>query len=127
MPMWEYKCEACSTVVEQLRQYRDRDANIECRACGARMIRMEVPRSCHIGFSSSHGQPSSGAYNPGVNERSVPVRPGTAAMAIDGPGSLTITNCGFHGFDRGIVAHPDANLNIKGTIFSNVRVPVERA
>ena len=34
MPIYEYSCTSCSTVVERLRKYRERELPLPCPSCG---------------------------------------------------------------------------------------------
>lgn len=34
MPIYEYLCASCSTVVERLRKYRERELPLPCPSCG---------------------------------------------------------------------------------------------
>jgi putative FmdB family regulatory protein len=55
MPLYEYRCETCGNVYEQIRRMSDADRNLECPDCKS----AEVKRLLSV-FATSSGGASAG-------------------------------------------------------------------
>ena len=53
MPMYEYRCQDCSRLYEQLRRMSDADANLLCPHCGGRKVQRQVSTCSFAGTSSN--------------------------------------------------------------------------
>jgi putative FmdB family regulatory protein len=113
MPIYQYTCGRCGLKVDIIRRLAERDLKSEC-ACGGVCLRDLFPGG-HV--ASLVGQSASN-----VNE----LRSGPTGVTIEGPGGITMVDCGFSGLERGIVAGPDVALSLTRTKFQNVKVPIER-
>jgi len=51
---------------------------------------------------------------------------GELSLKIEGPGKVTMVDCGFLNLERGIVAHEDAKISLTRTKFRNVKIDIER-
>ncbi|NWF85156.1 MAG: zinc ribbon domain-containing protein [Bryobacteraceae bacterium] len=52
MPMYEYRCEECGRLYEQLRRMSDADADLTCPHCGSTQVKRQWS-SCAISGGSS--------------------------------------------------------------------------
>lgn len=52
MPLYEYKCQDCGALYEQLRRMSEADKNLECPRCGSRRVQRQVS-ACAVGGPSS--------------------------------------------------------------------------
>jgi putative FmdB family regulatory protein len=52
MPMYEYRCEECGRLHEQLRRMSEADENVQCPYCGSTTVKRQFS-ACSIGGGSS--------------------------------------------------------------------------
>lgn len=115
MPIYQYSCGRCHSTWEVVRAVDDRDLAVQCGKCGHKCSRDLFPGS-HIGRASSNDTKRS--------EESAAGR--GIGMKIEGPGKVTMVDCGFLNLERGIVAHEDATISLTRTKFRNVKIDIER-
>jgi putative FmdB family regulatory protein len=60
MPMYEYRCDECSYLYEQLRRMSDADRDLECPKCGSKRVERQVSA-----FAMNGGGGGAGACAPG--------------------------------------------------------------
>lgn len=63
MPMYEYRCQECGKLYEQLRRMSEADTNLECPHCGGKNVERQVSACSFSGFASS-GSSSGGGCGP---------------------------------------------------------------
>lgn len=118
MPIYQYRCESCGSLWEDIRNLTQRDAPFACRQCSAQCVRNQFPAAP---VALKRQQKDSGRQ-----EQKAQGSEGPTAISVQGPTKLTISNSVFRGLSRGVVAHPQAQISIKKSRFHNVKVPVER-
>ena len=60
MPMYEYRCQDCSKLYEQLRRMSDADTNLQCPHCGGHQVQRQVSTCSFAGTSSGNSGGNSG-------------------------------------------------------------------
>lgn len=113
MPIYEYACARCKRRREVLRKVAERDAPATCTTCGRACVRVLFPGANVGRFSKSDGRRTRRSAR------------GTG-IRIEGPAKVAIEDSTFIGLKRGIVAHKDAQVSLKGTKFRDVELPIER-
>lgn len=104
MPIYEYRCSACTRVSEELRRIADRDNPAVCKVCGA--------PACHVlsSFSVSSNCPPSQTKN----EEQAP-----------DDGRVLIQDCTFKNAKVGVSMPKGTKIEMKGNRFINVKKSVE--
>ncbi len=68
MPLYEYKCAACSRVFEAYKRLSDDSSAERCPACGAKAVRLGI--SLVSGKAGGSGSPGAGTSCGGGSRRS---------------------------------------------------------
>lgn len=55
MPMYEYRCQECGALYEQLRKMSEADTNLQCPRCGAENVQRQVSACSFSSGSSGSG------------------------------------------------------------------------
>lgn len=55
MPMYEYRCQECGKLYEQLRRMSEADTNLQCPACGSPKVERQVSTCSFSGTGSASG------------------------------------------------------------------------
>lgn len=55
MPMYEYRCQECGKLYEQLRRMSEADTNLQCPHCGGQKVERQVSACSFSGTGSSSG------------------------------------------------------------------------
>lgn len=64
MPMYEYRCQECGLLYEQLRRMSEADTSLQCPHCGSLKVERQVSACSFAGFSSGGGSSSGGGCAP---------------------------------------------------------------
>lgn len=60
MPMYEYRCQECGKLYEQLRRMSEADTNLECPQCGGKKVERQISACGFTGFASAGGSSGGG-------------------------------------------------------------------
>ena len=63
MPMYEYRCQECGKLYEQLRRMSEADTNLQCPHCGSQKVERQFSACAFSGFSSG-GSSGGGGCTP---------------------------------------------------------------
>lgn len=118
MPIYQYQCESCGSLWEEIRNLAQHDSHFACEQCNSRCARNQFPTMSVV---LKYTQKETGRQ-----EQEAQSTEGSIAVSIEGPTRATFDHCEFSGVSRGIVAHPQAQIALKQSRFHNVKVPVER-
>lgn len=58
--MYEYRCQECGKLYEQLRRMSEADTNLECPHCGGHKVERQVSTCAFSGFASGGGSAGGG-------------------------------------------------------------------
>ena len=116
MPIYQYKCESCGSLGEEIRSLAQLDEPFACMQCDSQCARNQCPGASVV---LKHRQKEAGRREEQGSQ-------GPTAISVQGPTELTLENNVFRNISRAVVAHPQAHLSIKKNQFHNVNIPVER-
>ena len=119
MPVYEYNCQNCGKLFDQLRSIRSRNALTNCDTCGTIATRV-LSRFNTLAKLSNRTQDDNKISRPTVAL-------GGSAIRIEGGGTYQIDNNSFVGMRAGvsIAAAGGAKVRMSGNRFQNVSFPVE--
>jgi putative FmdB family regulatory protein len=107
MPVYEFECPDCDSVLEDIRKMSERENQILCKKCGAAM--RHVLSSINVGNKSS-SEPHPTSPKPNRKPRT---------------GGIHIYNNHFEGANVGISIPKGLEIDQHGNTFKNVKKPVE--
>jgi len=65
MPMYDFQCDDCRAVFEELVRSKEGEVDVKCPECGSGKVRREISAPCvHTGASGGYPAPASGSCSP---------------------------------------------------------------
>lgn len=120
MPIYQYKCNNCSRITDDLRSIRDRELPLNCPFCGATTsFVLSIFSICRHTKTARKPEPLP------TKSASTKTASGPIGIDIHGSTSAIIKDCHFQNLGTGISAPASAKLDIVNPTFSNVNQPLE--
>lgn len=135
MPIYEYKCESCEKIFEELRKIKERNSLAICPSCGAK-AELIPSKASILSDNSSENMDTAldrrasldvgrGTSAIEISDKNKAESGNPSAIYISGDSHLCMEGCTIDGFDTGISLSGDSKVDMKRTKFKNVRNPIE--
>jgi putative FmdB family regulatory protein len=118
VPIYQYQCEGCGSHWEEIRKLAQRDEPFACKHCDSQCVRIQCPGASVV---LKRRQTETGRQ-----EQKAQGSEGPCGINVEGPTDLTIRNTHIANVNRGVVAHPQAQLEFEKCDFLNVKLAVDR-